>query len=207
MKIQFILFAALALPLAIPAKVTLGEKPPLVVLSGKDGEKLSGGGWNSNVIGGKVTVVMYVDPDKNSTNEHVEDSIRTHYGRQDIKVFGVVNTEATILPNFMIRRRLSAKQARNPLVDLVLDYDRVLEKKWGLKDDRYNVMVYDKEGKLFFLKEGVCDQDDIKKLLTLMAEKIAAPAPGEETPEAMTSTLEGSVLPADTESAAAGETK
>ena len=57
----------------------------------------------------------------------------------------------------MIRRRLSAKMARNPLVDLVLDYDRVLEKKWGLKDDRYNVMVFDKEGKLFFLKEGVCD--------------------------------------------------
>jgi uncharacterized protein len=186
MKSTFFTAAVMALTLPMASihaassyKVTLGEKPPLVVLSGKDGEKLSGGGWNSNTIGGKVTVVMYVDPDKNSTNEHVEDSIRAHYGRQDIKVFGVVNTEATFIPNFMLRRRLSAKQARNPLVDLVLDYDRVLEKKWGLKDDRYNVMVYDKAGKLFFLKEGVCDLNDINQLLTLMKEKVAESAPGE----------------------------
>ncbi len=163
---KLILIACMALvPCWALDKITVGEKAPLVVLTGKAGEKLNGGGWNSNVIGGKVTVVMYVDPDKNSTNEHVEDSIRSHFTREDIKVFGVVNTAATFIPNFMLRRRLSAKQARNPLVDLVLDFDRNLEKKWGLKDDRYNVMVFDKEGKLFFLKEGVCDENDVKQIL------------------------------------------
>jgi predicted transcriptional regulator len=167
-SLAFALSVGFILPAVASAKIAVGDKPPLVVLSDKSGEKLNGGGWNSNVIGGKVTVVMYVDPDKNSSNEHVEKAIRDHYTRKDIKVFGVVNTEATFIPNFMLRRRLSAKQNRNPLVDLVLDYERVLEKKWGLLDDRYNVMVFDKEGTLFFLKEGVLSESEVAEMLAGM---------------------------------------
>ena len=146
-------------------KLELGKTAPLLVLDGEVGEKLNGGGWNSRIIGGKVTVIMYVDPDNEKDNRHVEEQIQANFSKQDIKVFGIVNADSTFIPNFMLRRRLSSKQSHNELLTIVMDYQRQVEKVWGLKDERYNVMAFDKEGKLFFIRQGKLNSVDLKQLI------------------------------------------
>lgn len=153
-------------------KLKVGSKPPLLVLNGNAGGKLSGGGWNSNIIGGKTTVVMYVDPDNLDDNYHVEEKIQETFKKGDIKVFGIANAEATWIPNFMLRRRLSSKQSHNELLTIVMDYERRVEKTWGLKDERYNVMAFDKDGHLFFVREGKLDEIELDKLINKLKENM-----------------------------------
>jgi len=147
-------------------KLEIGEAAPLLVLSGQAGEKLNGGGWNSKTIGGKVTVVMYVDPDNEGDNLHVEERLQKDFKKQNIKVFGIVNADATFIPNFMLRRRLSSKQSHNELLTIVMDYKHHAEKVWGLKDERYNVMAFDKDGKLFFIKQGKLNPSELEELIS-----------------------------------------
>lgn len=150
----------------VKLKLEHGTKPPLLVLNGKAGGKLNGGGWNSNIIGGKVTLVMYVDPDNIDDNEHVENRIKETFKKNDIKVFGIVNADATWIPNFMLRRKLSSKQSHNELLTIVFDYERHAEKAWGLKDERFNVMAFDTNGKLFFIREGKLNESELNTLVS-----------------------------------------
>jgi len=45
------------------------------------------------------------------------------------------------------------------------DLNKVLVKKWQLVDDAYNVLVFDKSGKIVFNQSGAFDNALIKKLL------------------------------------------
>lgn len=152
---------------AVPAvaQLSLSAIPPIVRISGNQGGKVSGGDWSSSEIKGKVYTVMYVDPDEKDLNEHVERSLKSeNFPRDKYGSMAIVNTAATWKPDAVIKMILKGKQKDYPDSIYIMDQDKVLVKKWGLKDDSYHVLTFGKDGKLLYSKSGALNDQDIQQL-------------------------------------------
>ena len=79
---------------------------------------------------------------------------------------------ATWKPNFIISSLLETKQEKYPTTIYVRDYDKVLVKKWGIADDNSDVVAFDKQGNVIFVKEGKLGPEDIKKLVQVIRENL-----------------------------------
>ena len=107
-----------------------------------------------------------MDPDeKDLSNEASEALKAAKLPRDRFQSWGIINMDAKWLPNFAISSRLKEKQKRYPTTFYVRDYDKVLVKKWGISDDKSDVLAFDKEGRLIFRKDGKLDKEDIERLL------------------------------------------
>jgi predicted transcriptional regulator len=80
----------------------------------------------------------------------------------------VINMDATWLPNTFIASALEEKQKKFPRVTYVKDLKKVLVEKWSLKDDDYDVLVFDKKGQVVFSKAGVLGEDDVKAMIDVI---------------------------------------
>ncbi|MCF8239658.1 MAG: YtfJ family protein [Saprospiraceae bacterium] len=147
------------------SQMSIGGVPPEVRIRGDQGGKVAGGEWSSSEIRGKVFTVMYVDPDEKEINEHVERSLKAeNYPRDQYGSMAIVNTAATWKPDAVIKMILKGKQKDYPDTIYIMDRDKVLVKKWGLKDDSYHVLTFAKDGKLLYTKSGPLNEQDIQKL-------------------------------------------
>lgn len=168
MKTGFHLFIAglfLAFLGQANAQLAMGTAPSPVRITGGQGGRIAGGDWSSTEIKGKVYTVMYVDPDEKDVNEHVERSLKAeNFPRDRYGSIAIVNTAATWKPDAVIRMILKGKQKDYPDSIYVMDQDKVLVKKWGLKDDSYHVLTFDKDGKLLYSKAGALNERDIQEL-------------------------------------------
>lgn len=147
------------------AQVAIGTTPSPVRIAGEQGGRVAGGEWSSTEIKGKVYTVMYVDPDEKDVNEHVERSLKAeNFPRDRYGSIAIVNTAATWKPDAVIRMILKGKQKDYPDSIYVMDQDKVLVKKWGLKDDSYHVLTFDKDGRVLYSKAGTLNERDIQEL-------------------------------------------
>jgi hypothetical protein len=151
------------------AQLTLGTTPPPVTLSGEDGARVDGKPWSSDMIRGKVFVLFYVDPDNKGLNEELkaslkkEDFDKTKYGS-----IAIINMDATWLPNAIIASSLESNQEEFPDVTYVKDLNKVMVKKWGLKDDAFDVAVFGKKGELLMHRDGDFSKEQIAELIALI---------------------------------------
>ena len=149
--------------------LTLGQTPPNVVIEGKDGGKVDGTPWNSQMLEGKVYVLFYVDPDEKDTNEAFSEALKARQFPYDkYTSVAIVNMAATWMPNFAIEAKLKAKQKKFPNAIYVKDKKKVLVKKWALADDSSDILVFDKAGKLIFQYSGKLNEEQIHQVLTLI---------------------------------------
>ncbi len=154
-----------ATPLAW-ADMGMGKVPKDVELKGDIGGRLDGSPWSTQEMKGKVTVIFYVDPDEKDLNNEASDALQKEKFPPDkYQTFAIINMDATWLPNFAISSALEEKQKRYPTATYVRDYEKVLVKEWGVADDNSDVMVFDKQGNLVFLKYGKLNDADIKKMI------------------------------------------
>jgi len=110
-----------------------------VILSGSDGGYAKGSTWRSNYLLGKTNVLIYADPDKFSDIKEFVDSLEKEKSKNDnFDLTFVVNTEATMIPTFAIRSKIKKKAKASKNISYVLDNDKVLVKKWKLKDNNTN---------------------------------------------------------------------
>jgi len=168
-KVLFLFFLFSGLLFALNIK----EVAPTVVLDGKDGGLVSGGAWESSMLKDKVYVVFYVDPDEKDKNEALADAL--HEAKLDHSKYttvAIVNLAATWKPDMIIEALLKAKQKKFPNALYVKDKRKVLVKEWGLKDDESDIMVFDKDGKLIFIKEGKLNNSEINQVIQLIKSKI-----------------------------------
>ncbi len=153
--------------------LTLGSIPPVVELDGKDGEMVNGDKFSTEMIKGKVYLVLYVDPDVRKKNDKfVEEIKKQKFDKSKFGSIVIINMSATWLPNFALNKILKKKQKQFPDTIYVKDYKKVFVKKWGLKDDDYNVLLFDKNGKLLFYKSGKMSEEDTKKVIDLISKNL-----------------------------------
>ena len=151
------------------AELKIGQVPVQVDLKGDLGGRLDGSPWSSKELQGKVHVIFYVDPDEKDLNNEASDALQKEkFSLDTYQSFAIINMDATWLPNFAISSALEEKQKRYPTAIYVRDYDKVLVKAWGIADDNSDVLAFDKQGKLVFMKYGKLSGSDIKKLIEVI---------------------------------------
>ena len=158
---------------AVTFALTIGETPKPITLSKENGSCANGEDWNSSMLIGKTHLLLYVDPDKKGDNEAFLDTLKSK--QYDPKVFSmvaIINLEATWLPNFAIEKKLKAQQEKFPNTLYVKDKTKYLVKEWKLADDNSNIVLFDKEGKVIYTHVGEMNEDEMKKVFSLIEENI-----------------------------------
>jgi len=122
--------------------------------------------FNTNMIKDKMFLVNYIDPDERDVNSKFMDKIEKL--QPNIGSIAILNMSATWLPDFLLEELIKENQIKHPATVFVYDYNKEFVKQWGLKDDSFVVMVFDKNKKNIFYKEGelnVQEKDELTKLL------------------------------------------
>jgi len=151
------------------SQLELNKIPPFVQIGGDDGGLTEGGTWSSDGIKGKIYMLFYVDPDEKDLNVEFEETLNNLKLSPDIyTTIAVVNMAATWMPNAAISIALSEKQKKYPDAIYVKDKNKVLVKKWGIQDDAYNTLLFDKSGNLIYFKAGKMEPSDTKTFISLL---------------------------------------
>lgn len=146
-----------------------GQVPPEVRLEGKTGGRVDGSPFSTRILRGKIWYMVYVDPDKRDYNEYLNQELKKRqYPDAYFGSVAVVNMAATWIPNFLLEKMLQEKQEEYPRTIYVLDYEKVFVKSWGLKDDNYNILVFDAEGRLQYWGWGDLSRDQADRVLRLI---------------------------------------
>ena len=149
------------------------EVLPAVNLSGENGGLCGGSEWKSSSLKGKVNLLLYVDPDKQSWVKPLVtklDSVR--FVPDSLGITFVLNTDATIIPDFLIRNRLQKKAQASPDIVYVLDRTKMLVRKWKLKDDNINVLLLDASGNIIQKHYGQISQEFINQFINKINQSI-----------------------------------
>lgn len=171
---KLIIIALSLMSLSAYSMPELGKALPTATLSGDLGGKVDGTGWSTTELVGKVQVIFYVDPDEKNTNNHVSEAIaeakfdRTFYGSS-----GIINMDATWLPNSLIASSLKKKQEKYPHTTYVKDLKKTLVKVWKVQDDASNIIVLDPQSKVLFAGHGKISEADTKKIVSTIRSEMA----------------------------------
>jgi predicted transcriptional regulator len=139
---------------------------PIVILSGNDGGYIDGQIWNSDVLKNKINLVLYVDPAKQNLLKPLLarlDSIS--YSSNLLGTTFILNTAATVIPDFVIRNKVRERAKFSKNTTYVLDRNKVLVKKWRLIDNDINVLLLDKDGKILQKRYGEMNKIVIDQLI------------------------------------------
>ncbi len=133
----------------------LGEKLPNVELANKNGGYLDSNKWTSKDMDAKVNIIFYVDPDMKDLNDDFAKELqKLHLSEKELKVFVIINMQASWIPNMLIDTVLDSKQKKFPEAHYVKDNSRVLVKKWAFKDNDYDIVAVDSSHKVIFSHSG-----------------------------------------------------
>ena len=151
--------------------ISLNEKPKEIIISGENGGLVKDGkAWDSNMLKNKVYVMFYVDPDKKDVNEEFSQALKAKEYREK-GAFGsiaIINMAATWKPNFAINIILKGKQKEFPKTIYVKDYNKVLVKEWGVRDNASDILIFSKDGTLLFYKAGKMSTKDTQKAFDII---------------------------------------
>ncbi len=173
-KVSMLCFFLLLIPAFVMAELPIGKVPPLVTIEGKDGGRLDGTAWSSSELRGVVSYVFYVDPQEADTNDKATDALGAlNNPTGSTKSYVVINKEAAWYPNSMIDKKIAEKQKEYPDTIYVYDNDKILEKKWNLETDSFDVLIFGKDGKVVFSKDGTLSDDEIAKMIAVIKENVA----------------------------------
>ena len=148
------------------AELKMGEVPKTLALQDDLGGRVDGTPWSSTELMGKVSVIFYVDPDEKDLNNPASEALKKEaFPLDKYRSLGVINMAATWLPNFIISASLEEKQKQYPSTIYLRDYKKVFVNEWGIADDNSDVLAFDKQGRLIFIKEGLLNDQDIQSLI------------------------------------------
>ncbi len=174
MKKIFLLVVFLFTSIIGFAELPVGLVPPKIVLEGDMGGRLDGSKWSSDeLVSGKITVLFYVDPDEADLNNHVSEALKAE--KFDLNKYGsvgVINMAATWLPNFALNIKLKTKQENYKNTVYVKDLQKILVKKWGLKDDSSDVMVFGKNGEVLYSIDGKFSNEQVLEIIKVVKENL-----------------------------------
>lgn len=152
----------------------VGRKPMKTTLTGPDGSRITGEAWSSvELVGSKITSFFYIDPEERKLNEPVEAAYKAaDFPREKHQSIAVLNMAAAWYPNSVLNSQLEKKQQEFPHTIYLKDFKKVLVNSWQLKDDSVNVVIFDRDSTLLYLKKGVMAEKDIADALQLIRSKL-----------------------------------
>ncbi len=155
------------------AGLEIGHVPEKVELKNDLGGRLDGTSWSSEEFQGKVHILFYVDPDEKDLNNDASEALkRENFSLEKCQSWAIINMAATWLPNFAIASSLKEKQKVYPDTIYIKDYKKVLVKEWEISDNNSDILAFDKQGRLIFIKEGKLDPEDIENLIKVVRNHI-----------------------------------
>jgi len=152
-------------------------KKPLtgITLDQDNGHYVEGGKWDSSMLKGLTTMLMYVDPDEKNKGEIFKPTIEAFEKDLDFSKFQilvVLNLNATWKPNFVIESLLKDKMEAYPQRIYVVDKKSVLVKKWGLIDNEYNTLILNKDAKVLYSHSGEWLDGEMSSVNTLVRKEV-----------------------------------
>lgn len=151
----------------------IGKKPAKLVLEGKDGGRLDKTAWCSCELENTAWILFYVDPDESDINVAAEDALNNLDIPSDVlETAAVINYKGTNLPGFAINIALKNKQKKYPGTLYIADKKHMFVENWGLTDNSYCTLVFDKKGILRYRYDGVMDEAEIARYLKVVKDNI-----------------------------------
>ena len=171
-------YTAFIVLILIPFVFLTAESPvstikilPQIILDGKDGSCPNGQRWDSSILQGKTTLLVYFDPDERDKGEIFMPTLEAFERDLDFSQFQtvlIVNLKATIIPGFLIRTVIKSQAKDNLKRNYVFDNNSVLVKTWKLDDNEYNTLVIDKESRVIDRHSGKWKEGEILILDSLI---------------------------------------
>ncbi|MDD3096040.1 MAG: YtfJ family protein [Candidatus Neomarinimicrobiota bacterium] len=159
--------------LAFAEGIVVGEKPVLIELEGKEGGRLDNTAWSSAELKETAWCLFYVDPDESDLNQEAEAALEAEDISKDLlRSVAVINYKATKLPAFAVSMVLKNKQKKYPGTVYLKDSSHAFVKQWGLTDDTYCVLVFDKNGVLVYRKDGKLEAADIAEYIATIKKNL-----------------------------------
>lgn len=177
------ILAAVALSLLIPASVMAhdlrqGSRVPAVGVNDKgelilQQEKFSYKNWNSAQLSGKVRVVQHIAGRSSAKemNAALIEAIKAAKLPHDrYQTTTIVNTDDAIPGTGMfVRSSIETNKQQYPWSQFVVDSNGNVQRAWQLQTGRSAIVVLDKQGTVKFVKDGPLTQDEVAKVLELIA--------------------------------------
>ena len=169
-----LILATLLIPVAM--LTASGQKGNLVVdmkapewkFTDADGKEFTMASWP-----GKVLQINYVDPDESDLNDVFNDAVKKakdvdkRISGDKFKGFGIVDCASTWKPDFLIRT-IAGNKAEKYETTILFDYDRVLQKSWGMPEDNYTVVILDKNRICRAIYKGKVPDSEIENIVKLI---------------------------------------
>ncbi|MDA3837656.1 MAG: hypothetical protein PF574_01585 [Candidatus Delongbacteria bacterium] len=144
-----------------------------IQLCGSNGGYAKGGTWKSNSLLGKTNVLIYTDPDEFSElKQFVSDIENEKMKNNSFDLTLIVNTEATMLPTFVIRSKIKSKAKVSKTINYVLDNDKVLVDEWNLQDDSINILVLDSLNQVQYQQSGEVNPSQLKQIMRIIHKSV-----------------------------------
>lgn len=157
------------------AELTMEKPLPTITLEGENGGYYNGSTWDSSMLQGKTTMLMYVDPDEKNKGEVFKPTIEAFEKDLDFDKFQILvilNLDATWKPDFVIRTLMKSKLADYPKRTYILDTGSVLVEKWGLANNEYNTVIINDERKVIYSHSGEWKDGEMSKIDTIVRSEV-----------------------------------
>jgi predicted transcriptional regulator len=165
-----LLACTLVLPeLAFSATFKVGEKPETVAFRGEVGARVDGTPWSTEAIKDRLWLMFYVAPSRRDDNEALKEALKAENFPEDkLGSIAIINMASTWVPNVILESALKKNQERYPRTTYVKDLQKTLVSKWQLKDDSFEVLLFDRSGKVLLYRSGDFSPDQIKETIDLI---------------------------------------
>ena len=144
---------------------------PHIVLEGKNGSYADGRRWDSAILQGKITLLVYFDPDERDKGGIFIPTLEAFERDLDFSKFQtmlIVNLGATPIPGFLIKAAIRNQSKDHPKRNYIFDGKSVLVQNWGLADNEYITLVINEKSRVIFSHTGKWEEDEILILDSLI---------------------------------------
>ena len=137
---------------------------PPITLAGDNGGYANGYEWDSSMLQGKITMLVYFDPDERDKGKIFMPTLEAFERDLDFSQFQIlliVNLKATWIPDLLIKAAIKSQATAHTKRNYIFDDNSVLVKKWGLDDNEYNTLVIDEESRVIYNHSGKWKEGEI----------------------------------------------
>jgi len=142
-----------------------------IILDGKDGSYADGRRWDSSILQGKITLLVYFDPDERDKGEIFMPTLEAFERDLDFSKFQtmlIVDLESTFIPGFLIKAAIRGQIKDHPKRNYIFDDKSVLVQNWGLVENEYSTLIINEKSKVIFYHTGKWEEGEILILDSLI---------------------------------------